>query len=147
MQSHFSEYTGNSGSLNSQQRRQKNFQLYAIFSAIFPAIHAMIIISADNCLDTGSYLSPRICQERSWFSSKHFSLQLCDKNLQRVIVSDTRVDFIYFQGPVMVLLLINLIFFLVTLMKIIKMKRGAKVFKRNDSVIYRGRSVTQDKER
>ncbi|XP_059486865.1 G-protein coupled receptor Mth2-like [Neocloeon triangulifer] len=123
----FGNFKKMTGSL--QQTHKKKFRMYALYSTINPLIALMLVVILDHTVSHTSYFYPGIGFKSCWFRSHH-------------------QEFFFFQGPVLFLLFLNTMYFIVTLVKITKMKNEAAVLKRGDSMTHGGKgSGLEDRQR
>ncbi|XP_059487689.1 G-protein coupled receptor Mth2-like [Neocloeon triangulifer] len=123
----FGNFKKMTGSL--QQTHKKKFRMYALYSTINPLIAVLLVIILDHTVSEKSYFWPGIGFKSCWFRSHH-------------------QEFLFFQGPVLLLLILNTVFIFVALVKITKMKNETAVLKKGDSMTHRGKgSRLEDRQR
>ncbi|CAB3386562.1 Hypothetical predicted protein [Cloeon dipterum] len=124
----FSDFKKMTGSLS--QTSRKKFRMYAIHSILNPLIILTVTIILDAALDEKSSMWPGIGEVKCWF-----------RNL--------RTEFMFFHIHLLIMLLANTVFFILTLVKITNMKREAQVLKRGDSMTHGAgaSSALEDRQR
>ncbi|XP_059489905.1 G-protein coupled receptor Mth2-like [Neocloeon triangulifer] len=124
----FGNFATMTGSL--QQTHEKKFRMYALYSTLYPLINLVIVVIFDFTLTEDSFLWPGIGHGKCWFRSH-------------------TLDFLYYQGPAMILLVLNITFFFITLIKINKMKSEARILKKGESMTHGGNGgcAWDDKQR
>ncbi|XP_065336052.1 G-protein coupled receptor Mth2-like [Cloeon dipterum] len=124
----FSDFKKMTGSLS--QSSNKKFRMYAIYSTLIPLIVITVTIILDAALDEKSFMWPGIGKVKCWFRNK-------------------KTEFIFFHSHLLIMLLANTVFFILTLVKITNMKREVQVLKRGDSMTHAAgaSSALEDRQR
>ncbi|GLH02122.1 G-protein coupled receptor Mth2 [Gryllus bimaculatus] len=98
-----------------KEREHKKFIIYSLYCWGSPLIMLIICMVMDLHPDIpDSYIKPGFGELKCWFKS----------NLG---------NFIYFSGPIAILIICNIILFILTAVKIQQVKRGTKILKKQDS--------------
>ncbi|KAK7791058.1 hypothetical protein R5R35_007149 [Gryllus longicercus] len=98
-----------------KEREHKKFIIYSLYCWGSPLIMLIICMVMDLHPDIpDSYIKPGFGELKCWFKS----------NLG---------NFIYFSGPIAILIVCNIILFILTAVKIQQVKRGTKILKKQDS--------------
>ncbi|CAB3386563.1 Hypothetical predicted protein [Cloeon dipterum] len=124
----FSDFKKMTGSLS--QTSSKKFRMYAIYSTLIPLIIITVTIILDAALDEKSFMWPGIGKVKCWFRNQ-------------------KIEFIFFHIHLLIMLLANTVFFILTLVKITNMKREVQVLKRGDSMTHGAGASTalEDRQR
>jgi hypothetical protein len=78
----------------------------------------------------------------------YYSTELCTQNSNFSYSTDHKTEFMFYQGPILFLLMANIIFFTMTVIKFLKLKKESAVLKRGDSMTHGGSSGgLEDKQR
>jgi hypothetical protein len=131
-----SDFAKMTGSLH--QTHKKKFRIYAVYATAAPATLSLVLIILDNSLNETYFLYPNIVG--CWFAGKTL-FQKIDVLIKLIFFPEKSIEYMYLQGPIVLILVQNIAFFLITFYKIYKMKSESKVLKRGDSMTHNGETT------
>ena len=132
-----------------KQTNTKKTILYNSYAWGFPTLLLIITIMIDKVSDVEERMKPGIGKRKCWFQGKISSYLNMFSWFNFIRISeflDKLPEFLYFQGPLFVLLVMNMFFFVTTAIKIVRLKRETAMLTSGESRTH-NRENEQKKQR
>ncbi|KAJ8966163.1 hypothetical protein NQ317_014128 [Molorchus minor] len=117
----FSGIRGFAGQRNAEKKR---FLLYCLYACGMPTLHVLLVLMLNHLGDETKTYYPGIGKK------KMFSGRII---IQRMISIDGIPSLLYFYGPMAVLIAVNVVLFVLTAVKIQKVKKETSMLKHSDN--------------